>query len=321
MRDIGEIERTVLVLGAAGVSPRRFAGRDLLAAIRKRRRGDGSIAGFVSYTAFGVLALRAAGAAPTAGAVDYLKGAQNDDGGFGLTASAASDTDMTGAVLQALAAAGAAGGELEREAVAYLRETQNGDGGFGQFKGRSSNAQSTSYAVQGLIAARAPAAMTDRGIAYLRSLQRGDGSIRYSSTSAQTPVWVTAQALAAMRRKALPLAAVPRKKKRKRPAAAAAAAPAAAAASKPKAEKRKKAAKRVEAKEKAASGSIAGAPGGLASIEPRRTSGEAGTPTGVASTPARDDGASVWLVMGAVLVVIALVAAVRHRMRRRSAPA
>ena len=33
-RDIGEVERTVLVLRAAGLSPRRFGGRDLVAEIR-----------------------------------------------------------------------------------------------------------------------------------------------------------------------------------------------------------------------------------------------------------------------------------------------
>jgi prenyltransferase beta subunit len=325
VRDIGEIERTVLVLRAAGLSPRRFAGRNLLAAIRKRRRGDGSISGFVSYTAFGVLALRASGAAPTGGAVGYLRGAQNDDGGFGLTTTAVSDTDMTGAVLQALAAAGAGGGTAERDAIAYLRETQNADGGFGQFKGRSSNAQSTSYAVQGLVAARAPSELTDRGIRYLRSLQRGDGSIRYSSSSAQTPVWVTAQALAAMRRKALPLAAVPRKKKRRprrerEPAAAAAAAPAATA--KAGREKAAKKGDRDEGGGSASTGSKSSAvPGGLASIEPRPTSSEATASTRVASTPARDEGPTGLLVVGLVLAAIAVVAAVRYLLRRRSATA
>jgi hypothetical protein len=39
----------------------------------------------------------------------------------------------------------------------------------------------------------------------VRSLTAGDGSVRYSRTSAQTPVWVTAQALAALHRRALPI--------------------------------------------------------------------------------------------------------------------
>jgi hypothetical protein len=47
-------------------------------------------------------------------------------------------------------------------------------------------------------------------------LQRRDGHISYSRTSDQTPVWVTAQALTALRRKPFPLATVPRKKRPKK---------------------------------------------------------------------------------------------------------
>ena len=57
------------------------------------------------------------------------------------------------------------------------------------------------------------------------------GAVRYSRTSAQTPVWVTAQALAALARKPFPLAPVPRAKRAApTPAPAPAPAPAATAA-------------------------------------------------------------------------------------------
>jgi len=91
----------------------------------------------------------------------------------------------------------------------------DGDGGFGQFKGRTSNAQSTSYAVQGLIAVGAGGNAVSRARSYLAGLQRGDGSVAYSSSSNQTPVWVTAQALMALQGKALPIATAPRKKRQK----------------------------------------------------------------------------------------------------------
>ena len=42
-------------------------------------------------------------------------------------------------------------------------------------------------------------------LAYLRSLTAADGAVRYSRTSDQTPVWVTAQALAALARRPFPL--------------------------------------------------------------------------------------------------------------------
>jgi energy-coupling factor transport system substrate-specific component len=217
IRDIGEIERTVLLLEAAGLSPRRFGGRDLVAAIEAKRRADGSISGYVSYTAFGILALKAAGEPAGSSTVAWLTRAQREDGGFGLVPSASSDSDMTGAALQALAAAGRARSRAAGRAVDWLRANQNEDGGFGQFRGRDSNAQSTSYAVQGLVAVDAGGAVLSRALAYLRGLQRGDGSVAYSSTSRQTPVWVTAQALMALERTPLPVATVPREK-RSRPA-------------------------------------------------------------------------------------------------------
>ena len=125
---------------------------------------------------------------------------------------------MTGATRQALAVVGRGQSPAARRAVDWLRANQNDDGGFGQFRGRDSNAQSTAYAVQGLVAADAGGAVLSRALAYLRGLQRGDGSIAYSSTSRQTPVWVTAQALMALERTPLPVATVPREK-RSRPAA------------------------------------------------------------------------------------------------------
>jgi hypothetical protein len=61
---------------------------------------------------------------------------------------------------------------------------------------------------------------------YLASVQARDGHYRYSSSSDQTPVWVTGQALMALSGAALPLAPVPRE-------ASAAPPPVAGAAPKP----------------------------------------------------------------------------------------
>jgi energy-coupling factor transport system substrate-specific component len=76
--------------------------------------------------------------------------------------------------------------------------------------GDDSNAQSTAWAIQGLVAAgREPARARRRGarspLAYLRSLQTSDGAVRYSRTSRQSPVWVTAQALTGFGLKPFPL--------------------------------------------------------------------------------------------------------------------
>ena len=83
------------------------------------------------------------------------------------------------------------------------RRLQNADGGFGLSAGRGSDAQSTAWAIQAFIAAGArPGRAAFR---YLTRLRRSDGSYRYSAKYATTPVWVTAQVLPALARRAFPL--------------------------------------------------------------------------------------------------------------------
>jgi hypothetical protein len=80
-----------------------------------------------------------------------------------------------------------------------------------------SNAQSTAFAIQGLVAAgRNPRKWrrTRTPLEFLKSLQAADGSVRYSRTSTQTPVWVTAQALNGLEAKPFPLPPAPRQKAR-----------------------------------------------------------------------------------------------------------
>jgi hypothetical protein len=84
--------------------------------------------------------------------------------------------------------------------------------------------------VQGLVAAGADLDKLRRNghtpISYLASLQQANGAVRYSRTSAQTPVWVTGQALTAFSRKPFPVA--PPKRKHVHVAAASAPKPASA---------------------------------------------------------------------------------------------
>jgi energy-coupling factor transport system substrate-specific component len=302
--DVGEVERTILLVRAAGLSPRSFAGKDLVAAVRARRRGDGSIAGYVSYTTFAVLAFRAAGISAGHATVAWLVGSQNSDGGFGVGRGSASDSDMTGATLQALVAAGRRASGAAGRAVAWLRANQNDDGGFGQFRGRDSNAQSTSYAIQGLVAAGARGATLSRALAYLRRLQRADGSVAYSSTSRQTPVWVTAQALMALERSPLPIATVPRAKRHPRASKAAAPAPAAATpAKRPKTGQRKRGPARAARAEKPAPSpsSTTGATKPILRVDPAGSTKDGG-------------GVPVWIVAAACVVALAALVALRRRL-------
>jgi hypothetical protein len=212
IRTTGDIERTILLLRGAGLNPRGFQGHDLVRRLLSRRGGEGSWSGQVNPTAFGILALRAA--ETTSGnsrSAAWLRANQNQAGGWGFAARAASDPDSTGAVLQALAAAGRRTGTSR--AVAYLRGVQRSDGGFALSSGPV-NAQSTAWAAQGLAATGlSPASVRSGGrsaLDYLASAQVRDGHYRYSSSTDQTPVWVTGQALLAVNARPFPLAPVPK---------------------------------------------------------------------------------------------------------------
>ncbi len=60
LNDLGELNRTILILRAAGRPP-RLAGRDLEKAVVSQQRKNGSFGGRVNTTAFAILGLRAAG--------------------------------------------------------------------------------------------------------------------------------------------------------------------------------------------------------------------------------------------------------------------
>jgi len=195
---LGDAERTVLAVRACGGSPYAFAGRNLVAAILAGRAGDRSFGHQVNLS-------------PIRDAAGWVERQQNRDGGFGFAARGSpSDVDDTAAALQALVDAGARNARVLALAYSYIVRSQGLDGGFPQRSGGASNAQSTAWAVQGLIAAGLnPSSVRRRGsrspLGYLQSLVSPAGAVRYSRTSAQTPVWVTAQALIAQARRIFPI--------------------------------------------------------------------------------------------------------------------
>jgi predicted nucleic acid-binding protein len=171
--------------------------------------------------------------------------------------------------------------------------------------GGSSNAQSTAYAVQGLVAAHSGGDLVGRALRYLQRLQRRDGSIRYSRISSQTPVWVTAQALTALRRKPFPLRPVPRKRRRHH--AAAAATPAASTFStSPKPPERHSARHQAAASD---SRPHRLEPTDRGALGTQRSSGRASAKGG--------GGPPAWLVASAALAALAGVLGLRVLLRRR----
>jgi len=211
----GDLERTILALHACGAPTGSLAGKSLLEGLLRYRAGDGSFGRLLNITAFAIFALRASGRSaddPVVGAAGrWIAHHQDSDGGYNFAgAGGSSDVDDTAAALQGLLDAGIRSGSSVTRAVAFIEHAQNSDGGFPSQPRQESNAQSTAWAIQGLFAAgRNIEAVRDHGsrspLGYLESLVAPNGSVRYSRTSAQTPVWVTAQALAALALKPFPV--------------------------------------------------------------------------------------------------------------------
>ena len=209
----GDFARTILALEGAGVDPRDFGGHDLVTALLKRRRDNGSYEGWPGSTSFATIALRSAGAT---GGLDqttsWLAKAQNGDGGWGDLPKPPSTADGTGAAMQAIPDT-----EAARHGMGFLRNIQRPNGGFPLGGNGSVNSQSTAWAVQGMLAVGTdPASVTEGGkspLDYLAARQEPDGHYRYSDSSDQTPVWVTGQVLTAVAGESFPVQAVPREPK------------------------------------------------------------------------------------------------------------
>jgi energy-coupling factor transport system substrate-specific component len=212
---VGDYERTILAARACGANAYSFGGRNLVSEVMRARRRDGSFADQVNLTSFAIFALASVGHSsaypPIRRAAGWIERQQNGDGGFSFGGrSSVSDVDDTAAALQALIDARARDQRARGAAWRYLRGAQNPDGGYPQEPGGESNAQSTAWAIQGLLAGGVnPASVRRHGsrspTGYLETLVTSSGSVRYSRTSGQTPVWVTAQALIALARRTFPL--------------------------------------------------------------------------------------------------------------------
>lgn len=210
----GDLARTILALEGAGVDPRGFGGQNLVAMLLNRRLKDGSYENWPNSTAFAAIALRAAGA--TGGldlTLEWLRGVQNEDGGWGDTPGSPSNADGTGAVLQALAS----GSKASKAGLEYLKKAQVKGGGFALGGNGAINTQSTAWAIQGILAAGEDPASYRRGGAsapeFLAEHQESDGHYRYSNSSDQTPVWVTGEVLVAAAGDHYPISPPPRKPK------------------------------------------------------------------------------------------------------------
>ncbi len=222
-----DFDRVALVALASGTSPYRFGSVAPVETILSRQLPDGSFAqqaggktGWINATVWSIFPLSAlatpAAEAAVQRAARWLLGQERADGSWGSTLPASpSEADMTGAAIQALAAAGLGEGEAVPRALAYLRSLQGEDGGFREFPGGATNSASTAWVLQGLWAAGVSprewrTATGADPLSFLASLQRADGSIAWTADQDLNPLWMTAQAGPALAGLTYPLPPVPR---------------------------------------------------------------------------------------------------------------
>jgi prenyltransferase beta subunit len=233
LRETTDFDRVALVALASCTSPTAFGGVDPVDTILSRQLPDGSFpqaaagpSGWTNATIWSIFPLSAVGTAQADAAVaqaaEWLLDRQRPDGSWGSTTDkSASESDMTGAAVEALGAADLAGAGAEaRVAVAeekafrYLRTLQGPDGGFREFPGSPTNSASTAWVLQGMWAAGVDPRewRTESGadpLSFLASLQRPDGSIGWTADNDLNSLWMTAQVGPALAGTTYPLPCVP----------------------------------------------------------------------------------------------------------------
>jgi hypothetical protein len=235
-----DFERNLMVVNTAEVPPQPLGGVDLVKGVLEGRiESTGAFSHElhsgvpgVNDTIFAILALAPIKEQAIEGdvreAAEWVIEEQNADGSWPSTcpkslctragAEPPGDTDMTGAGLEALNAAGMHDTEAQTRALAYLHEAQLTDGGWPQQlhdeHEQESNVGSTAWVVQGIWAAGGnPEIWVKEGnepLGYMASLQQPDGHIRYRKSEDMNGVWMTAYAGPAFAGFPLPIPYVPR---------------------------------------------------------------------------------------------------------------
>jgi Prenyltransferase and squalene oxidase repeat len=212
LKQTTDFDRVALVALAAGASPYSFGSVRPIEQILARQLPDGSFpqqdggpSGWINSTAWSIFPLSAidtpAAEVAVHKAAEWLLKQQQDGGSWGsTTAGSPADTDLTGAVVEALNAAGFHETEKQAEAFEYLHRMQGPDGGFRETRNTATNSATTAWVLQGMWSAgvdpRAPewtASGGDDPLQFLASLQQADGSIKWTATDDLNALWMTAQ--------------------------------------------------------------------------------------------------------------------------------
>lgn len=196
--------REILAGAAGGIEPARVGlGRNLVAELLAEFDGTqlGSEA-LLNDDILGLLALDHAGVprALVERIAEHIRASQLADGGWGWSVSqATADTDMTGAAIAALCAAGATADDPAIEAaLGLLRERQDESGGFAAPPWLPVNTDSTAWVASGLLqcgidpqAAEWTTPAGNSPFDYLIARQQPEGYFRWSEDQAGATAFAT----------------------------------------------------------------------------------------------------------------------------------
>jgi hypothetical protein len=215
----GQAAKLALAAVTGGRDPRDFAGVDLVAAMTAPLatpvpNGVAGIYGDDLYDhALVLIALTAAGEAIPDTALDPVRAAQGEDGGWafdGSTTPGAADSNTTALIIEALVAAGHGDDPMVDRALAFLSTLLSPDGGFayGPADPLVADANSTSFVLQALIAAGQDPTSPEWGNAplALALFQTPSGGLRYMAADEEPNLLATVQAIPAMEGLSLPVA-------------------------------------------------------------------------------------------------------------------
>ena len=211
----GDLERTMLALHACGAPVTSLAGKNLLAGLLHYRAADGSFAHQVNLTAFAVFALRAAGhSAADPRCVPRARGSPASRTPTAVSTSPFAGVPATWTTppppcrVSSTRASAAARASRARSRSSCTPRTPTAVSPSSREANRTPSpprgpSRASSRPASNVEAVRHRGSRSPLG--YLESLVAPNGSVRYSRTSAQTPVWVTAQALTALARAPFPI--------------------------------------------------------------------------------------------------------------------
>ena len=202
----GEIGKWITYVVACGEDPHTYAGYDAVAALKSKIGPDGRGGQYVYTTYWTIFGLVAAGEDASA-PVKWLMEQQQEDGGFGSYGNEytePTDADNTAASIMAMIAAGVPVTDSHvQKAIQFLRDVQEDTGGYNYGYYSTSNLASTVWVIQAFCAVGIdPSTVVNSAgkspVDYVLSLQKEDGSFKYTEALTDSPTGMTGRAVAAL---------------------------------------------------------------------------------------------------------------------------